>query len=130
MTVESDLNALREEGFEILGYISYDDGKFSVRKHYDKAFSNFLIKHGYDSARKIAYIQNIDTLRLEWSSYSQLNDTGNTIKSVTFPIKSKPGALKGEILSPYESNKHYIVSSYGFQHRKNVSYQLVIAAIK
>lgn len=114
-------------GFNVLGYISFDDGRFYVEKNNTRSFEQFMKREGFDSiSKRIAYIQNVETLKIEW--HSSLGWQKMINKSLaTFPVKTNPGSTGFQVLYHENLQDKYRVYNYGFAHDSSDSYQIVIA---
>ncbi len=146
--LKSEKRHLQEPGFDLLGFISYDNGKFVVRPKSKEELKLFLERQNLtsDLTDSLAYIQNTSTSIIHWHSIEPFEDLSSRpmLKPIvdylpTFPVKVPPGTKTIGMWTPEtkRQNSHdpdpfihaekYITYAYGFQHDKRGDYQLVIA---
>ena len=141
--LDNEHESLRDIGFDLLGYINFENGDFKTEPEVREELEQFFKDKGFSDSieNTTAYIQDINTKIIHWHSIDPdadslifaKPDTGQALYS--FPISVEPGLDTIERLEPEaqakdsplpDSNK-YIVFSYGFQHSPHGKYQLVIA---
>ncbi len=138
--LQSEQEKLKEIGFDLLGYINFDKGKFTIDKAVREGLDDFFDNNKFsnDIESTTAYIQDTNTKLIQWHSiapdvgtadYTTL-DLGDTL--YTYPIHAEPNHDIIKRLRPEQENadiasSNNIVYSYGFQHSPHGKYQLVIA---
>lgn len=143
--LDNEHESLRDIGFDLLGYINFENGKFKTEPEVREELRMFFKDKGFSESieNTTAYIQDINTKIIHWHSIDPDADSLIFAKPDTerqlynFPISVKPGIDTIERLAPEEldrnkdsplpDNQKYIVFAYGFQHSPHGKYQLVIA---
>jgi len=140
--LQNEHESLKDIGFDLLGYINFEKGKFTIDYDTRKDLKVFFQEHNFenDIDNTTAYIQDTNTKIILWSSLDPDEDLGsstdyspidvdNTLN--TYPITVKPNHDVIERLKPENddssSSSTHIVFAYGFQHTPHGRYQLVIS---
>ncbi len=141
--LENEKERLKDIGFDLLGYINFEKGKFTIDSETRTDLNVFFNDHNFSDAIEgtTAYIQDTNTKIIHWHSIDPDVNLGNTAFSTidlestlyTYPISVAPNHDVIEKLKPENTdlelaneNKH-IVFAYGFAHSPHGRYQLVIA---
>lgn len=143
--LETEQESLREISFDLLGYLSFDKGKFYIEDSNKKDLESFFQRYGFREAVQgtTAYIQNTDTKLVRWHSIDRYADIDYQMGSQegsryqdqleVYDIDVKPTKqlikrLRPKLLKtdPNPTRKQ-IVYAYGFKHPQQGNYQLVIA---
>ncbi|MGV6853203.1 MAG: hypothetical protein ACWA5R_13635 [bacterium] len=122
---------LSDIGFNLLGYVNYEDRQFFVKQQNVTKLNQFLKKHQLDSySENIAYIQNINTSEIMW--HSHLDKQINSLPSnkdvnllLPLPINVEPG--NSSIKKHRVKNKAFTTYVYAFHFDEQARYQVVIA---
>ncbi|MEE9351936.1 MAG: ATP-binding protein [Thiotrichaceae bacterium] len=140
--LQNEHENLKDIGFDLLGYINFEKGKFTIEPETRDDLNEFFQDHNFSDAieNTTAYIQDVNTKIIHWHSIDPDVNLGNTDFSTidlestlyTYPITVEPNQndilrlLPENIDAEIATNKH-IVYAYGFQHSPHGKYQLVIA---
>lgn len=142
--LEDEKTKLRDIGFDLLGYISFEDGKFAIDSEVRNELEDFLQANQFRESIEdtTAYIQDINTKIIQWHSLDPDFDTNAQSFSdfsetlATYNISVDPNKESIERLSPEQlidsdtsslNDDSHIVFAYGFQHTPHGKYQLVIS---
>ncbi len=143
--LENERAELKDLGFDLLGYFSFEKGNFTIEDDLHKKLQDLFDKKGFsDSVQStVAYIQNTNTKIIHWHSIDPFTNLRSSSFSsddlhetlYTYPISAKPGEDIIKRLKPEnpdteledDQDTQHIVYAYGFQHSPYGHYQLVIA---
>ncbi len=137
--LQNEHEDLKDIGFDLLGYINFEKGKFTIDSETREDLESFFQENNFNDAieNTTAYIQDNNTKIIHWSSIDpDVNLGGSDYSSVdventlnTYPINVEPNEDAIERLAPENTDldSKHIVYAYGFQHSPHGKYQLVIA---
>jgi len=141
--LETEQKQLRDISFDLLGYLSYDKGKFYIEDSNIEDFKGFLQRYHFsDSLRgTTAYIQNTNTKLVRWHSVDVNAELSEQLESrfngkfqeklEVYDVHVEPTQQVIKKLYPQktdqDSSLKQIVYAYGFRHPQQGYYQLVIA---
>ena len=140
--LENEHTILKDIGFDLLGYINFENGKFTIEPETRDDLDIFFQENDFSDVLEntTAYIQDTNTKIIYWHSIDPDGNLGNKAYSnfaedntfYTYDISVEPNQDAIERLTPENtdiraSDKKHIVFSYGFAHSPHGKYQLVIA---